>query len=611
MPANESGPSPELQSDEGPTKHLPGKARGMKKSISLRGLLIPAVGYVRRSTEKQEKSLDDQRREIERYAASHGYQIVRWYEDDGISGDDTERRKGFLAMHHAACNGRDFEAILVWDQDRFGRFNSLEAGHWVFPLTKAGVQLVTVTEGPINWNDFTGRVVYSLKQEGKHQFLVDLSRNTARGQITNAQNGFLCGQAAPYGYDRMLVDERGEHCQRIRNGQQIARPRSWHVTLVPSEDVEKIKTLRWLFERYADTDVGVRQLVDSLNERKIPGPGGAAWWFGTVREILRNPAYKGDFVWARRRIGKYHRVAKTEIKARNDGGGAQHNPCEEWIVKHDAHEALVDRETFDRVQVKLAERKKRSSSHKKTNGDCYLLSGIVHCAHCGRKMHGSRLSRKKDGRVYEYRKFVCSTYQQTGRNNPEGCGCHGVDQGDLLRLLLRKLRLAIGADDNRDNLRQRVLKRLRSQRIVDPKRANGLRSKVAELDREIEQGTRRLLRAPDDVADLLAIELRKVRGERERVAVELATIDTATKPIDVEGEAERVTARLDSLSADLNEKVDPAKLREVVRRMVDRIDLFFDRVPRGKRVECPLSKGVINLRRDSAIFSLECRGDWI
>ena len=37
--------------------------------------LIPAVGYLSRSTHKQEKSIADQKREIERYAAEHGYQI--------------------------------------------------------------------------------------------------------------------------------------------------------------------------------------------------------------------------------------------------------------------------------------------------------------------------------------------------------------------------------------------------------------------------------------------------------------------------------------------------------------------------------------------------------
>ncbi len=112
--------------------------------------MMSAVGYLRRSTEKQEQSLTDQRTQIERYAADNGFRVVRWYQDDGISGDDTHKRAGFLEMHRAACNGRDFEAIIVWDQDRFGRFDSIEAGHWIHPLRNAGVRLVTVAEGPVN-----------------------------------------------------------------------------------------------------------------------------------------------------------------------------------------------------------------------------------------------------------------------------------------------------------------------------------------------------------------------------------------------------------------------------------------------------------------------------
>ncbi|NQT14064.1 MAG: recombinase family protein [Planctomycetes bacterium] len=172
--------------------------------------LIPAVGYLRRSSNRQEKSLPDQRREIERHAAQHGYQIVRWYVDDAISGDETDKRRDFQRMHRDATKkARDFDVILCWDQDRFGRFNSMEAGYWIHPLMQAGVGLVTVTDGPIDWSDLAGRMVYSIKQEGKHQFLIDLSRNVARRQIQNAMDGYLCGQAAPHGFDRMIVDEAG------------------------------------------------------------------------------------------------------------------------------------------------------------------------------------------------------------------------------------------------------------------------------------------------------------------------------------------------------------------------------------------------------------------
>ena len=318
---------------------------------------IRAVGYLRRSTERQEKSLEDQRREIERYADPNGYKILRWYQDDAISGDETGKRLGFQEMHKAACNGSDFEAILVWDQDRFGRFDMIEAGHWIHPLRQAGVQLVTVNDGPINWDDFTGRVVYSIKQEGKHQFLRDLSRNTLRGQISNAERGFLCGQAAPYGYDRMLVDEHGKHRQRIRNGEKFSKPRSWHVTLVPSDDPEKVVTAQWLFGHYAEVDVGLRQLAEELNRRGVPAPRGGRWQVGTIREILRNPKYLGQNVWGRRRMGKYHRAAGGEIRQRLDlDRRVKFNPEEEWTSKHDSHPALVDRETWEHVQRKLVER---------------------------------------------------------------------------------------------------------------------------------------------------------------------------------------------------------------------------------------------------------------
>jgi DNA invertase Pin-like site-specific DNA recombinase len=52
--------------------------------------LITAVGYLRMSTDKQETSPEQQRAEIEKYAAQHGYQVMRWYADLGVSGDKTD-----------------------------------------------------------------------------------------------------------------------------------------------------------------------------------------------------------------------------------------------------------------------------------------------------------------------------------------------------------------------------------------------------------------------------------------------------------------------------------------------------------------------------------------
>jgi len=57
---------------------------------------IPAVAYYRMSTDRQETSIANQRSSVEAYAAQNGYQILREYKDEGISGDDTARRTGFL-----------------------------------------------------------------------------------------------------------------------------------------------------------------------------------------------------------------------------------------------------------------------------------------------------------------------------------------------------------------------------------------------------------------------------------------------------------------------------------------------------------------------------------
>jgi site-specific DNA recombinase len=593
----------------------------MAKSQSTRTGLVPAVAYLRRSTSRQEKSLDDQRTEIEQYAAANGYLILRWFQDDGISGDATERRDGFLAFHKAACNGRDFDVVLVWDQDRFGRFDSMEAGYWIHPLRKAGVRLVSVTEGPINWDDFTGRVMYSLKQEGKHQFLRDLSRNVSRGQISNAQKGLLCGQAAPYGYDRMLIDEAGAHRQRIRNGEKFAKARSWRTTLVASDDAVKVNTVRWLFQTYADTDTGLRSLADQLNARGVPGPTGGPWYAASIKAIFENRNYTGTFTWAKRREGKYHSVAAGHIRERDRAevtlspAGkplAVDNPREAWIVVDDAHEALIDKPLFERVQAKLHDRRRDKSgqsyrTHTRSNDDAYLLSGLVFCDHCGCKMHGSTLVAKG----HKYPKYFCSTYARSGKNNVHGCGCHAATQDVLVDVLVRKLQESVLSSDNLDRLRDALRRQIDQRRAGGPKGADGLRKQLADLDREIDRAAENFLRAPAEVLDLVGQKLTVLKRQREHVQDALRGAEAAGRPVDVAGEVDAVVGRLWRLGDELA-TAEPARRREVFRLFVDRIELRFDQVKQGKKTICPLRSGVIHLRTgEGTIFGSVSRGDRI
>ena len=118
---------------------------------------------------------------------------------------------------------------------------------------------------------------------------------------------------------------------------------------------------------------------------------------------------------------------------------------------------LVDRATFARVQAKLTERKKRTTPAKSKNSDGYILTGLVHCAHCGAKMYGTKQTVRRHGKVYNYFKYICSTYHTKGKDQ---CGYNNVSQDALLPFLVRKLRDTVLCGGQRDELARRVRERL-------------------------------------------------------------------------------------------------------------------------------------------------------
>lgn len=94
-------------------------------------LRTAAVGYVRRSTDRQEQSIPDQKKAIDAYAAEHGLRLDRFYVDDAISGASTLGRRAFQQMiQEAQSPARPFDLIVVYDVKRFGRIDNDEAGYY-------------------------------------------------------------------------------------------------------------------------------------------------------------------------------------------------------------------------------------------------------------------------------------------------------------------------------------------------------------------------------------------------------------------------------------------------------------------------------------------------
>ena len=140
------------------------------------------VGYVRRSTDKQEQSIEDQKNAISAYIAENGLSFLRFYIDDAISGTSTLGRRAFQQMFKdAESSPRPFDIIAVYDIKRFGRIDNDEAGYYRYLLRTHGIEVRYVSE---NFNgDTTDDLLRPVKQWQARQESKDLSKVTIRGLL--------------------------------------------------------------------------------------------------------------------------------------------------------------------------------------------------------------------------------------------------------------------------------------------------------------------------------------------------------------------------------------------------------------------------------------------
>ena len=241
--------------------------------------------YLRMSSAKQDKSISEQRDELLRLVQRKGYHVVREYVDPAISGDDTEKRTGFLKLREDCENGPDFSIILVWHEDRFSRNDPLEYGYWLKPIRDSGVVLETPT-GRVDWESLGGRLLSLIGQEMRHDYLRQLSRNVTRGLLSSAKEEGRGGTG-------------GASPQGLRN------------------DPERAEIVVRIFEDYARPGNSLRSVASGLNNDGLRSAKGNLWTTVTIRYVLRNRKYVGDYVRFRFRAGKYHGVKDGEIVPRH------------------------------------------------------------------------------------------------------------------------------------------------------------------------------------------------------------------------------------------------------------------------------------------------------
>jgi DNA invertase Pin-like site-specific DNA recombinase len=286
------------------------------------------------------RSPTQQREACERWAEANGAEIVAWHQAVGRSGKTMDRADVDTALERIRAGQTD-GVIVAW-LDRFSRAPVAEALGVYNDISSAGGQVVAVDMAGLNPNDATGEMALTVMLSvNRMQW-----RKAAERYDQTRREAIADGKAiggAPFGY-RFKDPTPNGRGRGIRDSRLVVHP-------------------------------GEAKIVRELFERKV---GGATWlelarWLDTVA-----PKPNGGH-WARN-------TARSMIMCKTYLGQVQHGPH----VKTGAHEPIVSTALWRRAQNKPGRRTPRGT---------YLLSGLVRCAGCARRMRGTSLGRGA-GHVY-------------------------------------------------------------------------------------------------------------------------------------------------------------------------------------------------------------------
>lgn len=355
----------------------------MKQSNSKKNRAETAFLYLRLSRddnlEGESYSIQNQKIFLTKAAKDMGYKTLQYFTDDGVSGV-TMDRPGFKAMMAELEKGYA-QAVFVKDLSRLGR-NYVEVGKLMdtfFP--EHDIRLVAVSDAI---DTFEGESEMApIKNVFNEWYARDISKKRRISNKIKGNSGIPMGPP-PYGYKKDPDD-----------------PKRWVI------DEEAAAVVRRIYDMHLG-GMGIEQIAAQLERDEVltpnaywiskginrPGKSKALppthWSRGTVAKILTQQAYCGDVINFRTYSKSY------KLKKRLD------NDPENWVIFRDVHEPIIDRGTWEKVQSKRKNIRKR----KAFDGEVSLFSGLLVCADCGCNMHFHFNQANHDIRY-----FNCSNYK--------------------------------------------------------------------------------------------------------------------------------------------------------------------------------------------------------
>ena len=353
----------------------------------------------------ESNSISNQKAILTQYAKENGYLHPEFFVDDGISGT-TFDRPGFKHMQQMAENG-EIGAIIVKDLSRFGR-ETIEMGSLtqvVYP--SLGITFIATQE---NLNTLTGTGLemmpfYNIFNEW---YAEQTSKKIKAVWKSKAENGERVSAAVPFGYMKSPDN-----------------PKQWII------DEPVAKVVRYIFELCL-AGLGPMKIARRLEDEQIicptehyyrkgikasnPRPQNPYRWDQvTVRHILENRQYTGCTVNFKSTFVSFKVKKKVHI------------PEEEWQIIPNTQEAIIDEDTFERVQ-ELRKHRRRNTATGKTS----MFSGLLYCADCGSKLYYCASKSIKDGQEF----YRCSQY----KDNRGSCTIHFIRDSVLKELVLDTIR---------------------------------------------------------------------------------------------------------------------------------------------------------------------------
>ena len=372
--------------------------------------------YTRLSQERKEdyrnksNSLEMQEELCVKEADEKDIKVFRIYKDYEYSGTNF-KRPGFIEMMEDIRIGR-INCIIVKDMSRFGR-EYLEISNYiekVFPFL--GVRFISINDNLDTKDGIKSDKSYeiAIKNIFNDLYVKDISKKVKASKEVKMKQGSFIGAMAPYGYKVEIID--GKRVLVIDEKVADVVKLMFHLA---SQGKSNIQIARKLTTNYMTPYEYKRTGKVFKDKEDIK-----QWDSSYISKILSDEVYVGNLM---QRVYSNRHDSSRKSKFRDK---------DEWIVKKNTHEALVEKDLFERVR-----------RIKEKNQGSLPYHSLKNAIKDGKENAGSNIQRdqnkegKYDGIIVC---GVCSRdlqkqYRARGlKVNDEVCYCYYCKGGDRLNL---------------------------------------------------------------------------------------------------------------------------------------------------------------------------------